>query len=156
MTNTETVLGRWDAVMMNNYGTPPMALASGDGAVVTDADGRTGVTGLWAAGEVARTGLHGANRLASNSLLEGLIVGRRAARDVVRAVQQARKDAGLDVSDRIALVLDGDEAVRAALTTHESLVAGEVRATSYALGDVAGEPVAVGEGNEVRFTVAKA
>jgi acetylornithine/N-succinyldiaminopimelate aminotransferase len=41
VTKTETLQHRWEAVMMNNYGTPPVALASGDGAVVTDVDGKT-------------------------------------------------------------------------------------------------------------------
>ena len=41
MTNTESLQQRWSAVMMNNYGTPPVALAGGDGAVVTDVDGRS-------------------------------------------------------------------------------------------------------------------
>ncbi|MET0389221.1 MAG: L-aspartate oxidase [Polyangiales bacterium] len=49
------------------------------GGVVVDGEGRTSIPGLWAVGETACSGLHGANRLASNSLLEGLVYGRRAA-----------------------------------------------------------------------------
>ena len=57
------------------------------GGVVTDLGGATSLPGLYAAGEAARTGVHGANRLASNSLLEGGVFGARAARAAVRRLR---------------------------------------------------------------------
>ena len=57
------------------------------GGVATDLDGRSSVEGLYAAGECARTGVHGANRLASNSLLEAAAFGRRAAAAAVGALE---------------------------------------------------------------------
>jgi len=61
------------------------------GGVATDLHGRTTLPGLYAAGEVACTGVHGANRLASNSLLEGLVFGSRAGR---AAIDDARSPGG--------------------------------------------------------------
>lgn len=52
------------------------------GGILVDEEGRTSIDGLFACGEVASTGLHGANRLASNSLLEGLVCGRRVGRAI--------------------------------------------------------------------------
>src|SRR5262245_32071137 len=57
------------------------------GGLATDLEGRTSVPGLWAVGECASTGLHGANRMGSNSLLEGLVLGERAGRSAADEAQ---------------------------------------------------------------------
>jgi L-aspartate oxidase len=63
------------------------------GGVVADLQGRTSLPGLFAAGETAATGVHGANRLASNSLLEGLVYGARAGKAMAEGSAHARKRA---------------------------------------------------------------
>ena len=63
------------------------------GGVRTDLEGRTSLAGLYAAGEAAATGVHGANRFASNSLLEGLVYGARAGKAMREEPKQARKAA---------------------------------------------------------------
>lgn len=81
------------------------------GGIMTDARGRSSVAGLWAAGEVASTGVHGANRLASNSLLEAVVFGARIAddlRDLPEApfvdieFDQTRDHESNDPRDRVA------------------------------------------------------
>jgi len=62
------------------------------GGVTVDQQGRTTVPGLWAAGEVTSSGLHGANRLASNSLLEGLVYGAHAGEGASRVAQAIADD----------------------------------------------------------------
>jgi L-aspartate oxidase len=64
------------------------------GGVVTDLDGATALDGLWAAGEAACTGVHGANRLASNSLLEGMVFGARVA-DAIASGRSGSSDTGV-------------------------------------------------------------
>lgn len=66
------------------------------GGIATDAEGASTLPGLWACGEVASTGLHGANRLASNGLLEALVYGRRCADAIAK---------GLDAGDAAPVLL---------------------------------------------------
>jgi len=72
------------------------------GGVVTDANGLTDVAGLYAAGEVAYTGLHGANRLASNSLLECVVVGRNIAANLPRYLSKLENLNNLEVLEKTA------------------------------------------------------
>jgi len=80
------------------------------------------------------------------------------ARDVIRVVQQARRDAGFDVSDRIALVVSAAGPVRAAVEAHRDFVGGETLATSVTLSDAGAEGFAgeVGDGDQVTVQVSKA
>jgi L-aspartate oxidase len=71
------------------------------GGIATDAAGATSMPGLWACGEAAATGLHGGNRLASNSLLEGLVFGARIAA-AIRATRLPAPAGTLDVPRQVA------------------------------------------------------
>jgi L-aspartate oxidase len=96
------------------------------GGVLTDVRGRTSLEGLWAVGEVATTGVHGANRLASNSLLEGVVFAARVAEDISGLVQRrldsfaAQSD---DSAEEFLDVEDGREnALRALMSRHVGMV----------------------------------
>jgi isoleucyl-tRNA synthetase len=78
------------------------------------------------------------------------------ARDVVRAVQQARKDAGLDVGDRIALTLGGDPVAMAAMETHRELIAGETLATSLDAREAGDGTVPVGADSRISIGLERA
>src|SRR5580704_9060442 len=74
------------------------------GGVRTDVHGRTSLPGLYAAGEAACTGVHGANRLASNSLLEGLVFGVTAANSMVAEAPAGQKDVTVPPSAAVARI----------------------------------------------------
>ena len=91
------------------------------GGVVTDVYGRTAVSGLFAAGEVARTGMHGANRLASNSLLEGLVVGGRSGAAAAEFAATSGPVRLVEPAPAVRPALPRAE-LQAAMTRHASVV----------------------------------
>jgi L-aspartate oxidase len=88
------------------------------GGIVTDIAGRTGLEGLYAVGEVACTGLHGANRIASNSLLECLVIAKAVAEEVQRSSLKTPLKSGVPVWDESG-VTDSDEEVVVSHNWHE-------------------------------------
>jgi L-aspartate oxidase len=86
------------------------------GGIATDLGGRTNLEGLYAAGEAACTGVHGANRLASNSLLEGLVFGARAARSMASRASPA--PSGGVIPEPFQLLLSHEGAIRQIASEH--------------------------------------
>jgi isoleucyl-tRNA synthetase len=114
---------------------------------------------LTAADPDSTTALPGSNGLiALDATVTPELIAEGTARDVVRVVQQARRDAGLDVSDRITLVVGADGAVADAVRAHAAFIAGETLATDLTVvpaAEVNSAPQPVGDGGEVRVTLAK-
>jgi L-aspartate oxidase len=107
------------------------------GGVLADLDGRTGVEGLFAVGEVACTGVQGANRLASNSVTEGLVAARRCAALLAAALPAAAAPTELLAEGRAI-----DPAARAAICAATTEHAGVLR-QAVGLGTLAGTLAAV-------------
>jgi isoleucyl-tRNA synthetase len=96
----------------------------------------------------------GSHAVALELALDDDLIREGLAREVVHAIQGARKDAGLEVSDRIALALGGDEVLLAAARAHEEYVAGEVLATSVDYRSANGQVARI-EGRELHISVTR-
>jgi L-aspartate oxidase len=94
------------------------------GGIAVDARGRSSIAGLWAGGEVASTGAHGANRLASNSLLEAVVYAARIAEDIAgrAAPSPTRPQAGQLMPRNCAMPVRSVETLRAMMSSHVGVI----------------------------------
>ncbi len=101
------------------------------GGIATDANARTTLDGLWAIGEVACTGVHGANRLASNSLLESVVFAARAANDIKHLHLETTT---MQITDTVGLDAAADDADAQAFQTLRQLMSDQVGVIRDAAG----------------------
>jgi L-aspartate oxidase len=97
------------------------------GGILTDADGRTSIDGLWACGECTSTGAHGANRLASNSLLEAVVFSARIAAKIGKGEARHTGDWSKGSVDRYDLLAEADTAAMSTLRKTMSASFGVIR-----------------------------
>jgi L-aspartate oxidase len=123
------------------------------GGIATDANGRSSLEGLWAVGECASTGLHGANRLASNSLLEALAMGARAAGDVRGSVAPRKGHAAPPAPQHFAIA-PPPQRLRETMTRHLGLGRDEAGVRAALSTICAVERAANGESSLLNMTAA--
>jgi isoleucyl-tRNA synthetase len=130
--------------------------------VVADNTARDGSTNTWSGSSRVTAMLPNNGFVVLDTTVTPELAAEGLARDVIRAVQQARRDAGLDVSDRISLTVSGDDDVWAATVAHQELIMLETLATQFgsagsahALPGDQGVEAVVGDNQPVRILVKK-
>ncbi len=130
--------------------------------VVADNTARDGSTNTWSGSSRVTAMLPHNGFVVLDTTVTPELAAEGLARDVIRAVQQARRDAGLDVSDRISLTVSGDDDVWAATVAHQELIMLETLATQFgsagsahALPEDQGVEAVVGDNQPVRILVKK-